>query len=62
MRNVAPERVAHIDCDPRVVSRVDPAQAGLGRYVAVAGIVRHDPWQDVGGCADLILVPEGRIV
>jgi len=58
LRHVVPERVARIDGDPRVVSRVDPAQAGLVRYVAVAGIGRHNPWQDVGGCADLILVPE----
>jgi hypothetical protein len=58
LRNVVPERVARVDFDSRVVSRVDAAQAGLGRYFAVAGIVRNDAWQDVGGCADLILVPE----
>ena len=58
LRNVVPERVARIDIEPRVVSCVDSAQASLGRNIAVAGIARNDAWQNVGGDADLILVPE----
>ena len=44
--------------DPSVLSRVDPAQACLGRNVIVAGKGPNDAWQNVRGYADLILVPE----
>ncbi len=44
--------------DPRVLSRVDAAQAGLGCNVVVAGKGPNDAWRDVGGYVDLILVPE----
>jgi len=41
-----------------MLSRVDPAQAGLGRNIVVASKGPNDPWQDVGGDLDLILVPK----
>ena len=58
LRNVVPELGTHLDIDPRVLSRVDSAQAGLGRYIAVAGKGPYDAWQDIGGDPDLILLPE----
>src|SRR6266568_5363326 len=58
LRNVVPEPQAHLDIDPRVLSRVDPAQTSLGRNVAVAGKGSNGAWHNVGGDADVILVPE----
>src|SRR5437667_5407523 len=58
LRNGVPERQACLMIEPCVLSRVDPAQAGLRRYVVVAGKGPNDAWQDVRGDADLILVPE----
>ena len=58
LRNLVPELGAHLDLDPRVLPRVDPAQTGLGRHVVVAGKGPYDAWQDIGGDTDLILVPE----
>src|SRR5260221_10346472 len=56
--NVVPELGTHLDIDPRVLSRVDPAQAGLRGNAAVAGKGPHDAWQDIGGDPDLFLFPE----
>ncbi len=58
LRNGVPERQARLVIEPSVLSRVDPAQAGLRRHVAEAGKGPNNPWQDVRGDADLILVPE----
>ena len=45
--NGVPERQARLVIDPRVLSRVDPAQAGLRRHVVVAGKGPNDAWQNV---------------
>src|SRR3989442_5311726 len=58
LRNVVAKLEARFVIDASVLSRVDPAQAGLGRNVAVAGKGPNGAWQNVGGDADLILVPE----
>jgi len=58
LRNGVPERQARLVIDPCVLSREDPAQAGLRRHVVVAGKGPNDAWQYVRGDADLILVPE----
>jgi hypothetical protein len=44
LRNVLPELGAHFDLDPRVLPRVDPAQASLRRNVVVAGKRPNNPW------------------
>ena len=58
LRNVVAKLEARLVIDPSVLSRVDPAQSCLGRNVAVAGKGPNGAWQNVGGDADLILVPE----
>ncbi len=44
--------------EPSVLSREDPAQAGLCRNVVVAGKGPNGTWQNVRGYPDLILVTE----
>src|SRR5215469_5905888 len=56
--NVLPELGSHFNIDPRVLSRVDATEAGVSRHVVVAGKASNNAWQNVGGEADGILIPE----
>src|SRR5258708_11149931 len=58
LRNVVPKHQAGLVIEPSVLSREDPAQAGLRRNVVVAGKGPNGTWQNIRGYPDLILVTE----
>src|SRR5258708_8695236 len=58
LRNVVPKHQAGLVIEPSVLSREDPAQAGLRRNVVVAGKGPNGTRQNIRGYPDLILVPD----